>query len=48
MNDYVLELAYIGMLLTDQVPLDWFNPQLRENMIKDRWSDICNHADNLL
>ena len=44
----VLEAAYIGMLLTDQDPLDWFNVQLRENMINNRWLDICNHADNLL
>ena len=44
----ILEIAYIGMLITDQDPLDWFNSQLRENMINDRWLDICNHADNLL
>jgi len=44
----ILELAYVGMLFTGQDPLDWFNVQLRNNMIKDRWSDICNHANNLL
>ena len=44
----ILEIAYIGMLLTDQYPIDWFNAQLRENMINDRWLDICNHANNLL
>lgn len=47
-NFDILEIAYIGMLLTDQDRLDWFNTQLRENMINDRWSDICNHANNLL
>jgi hypothetical protein len=44
----ILEVAYIGMLITDQDPIDWFNSQLRENTINNRWLDICNHADNLL
>lgn len=47
-NFDILELAYIGMLITDQDPIDWFNTQLRESIINDRWSDICDHANNLL
>ena len=44
----ILETAYIGMLLTDHKPLDWFNPELRKHEINKRWFDICNLANNLL
>ena len=44
----ILETAYIGKLLTDREPLDWFNPELRKHKINKRWSDICNIANNLL
>lgn len=44
----ILETAYIGMLLTDGDTLDWFNPELRKHEIRQRWSDVCNQANNLL
>ena len=47
-NFDILETAYIGTLLTNHNRLDWFNNELREQEIDNRWSDICIVANNLL
>jgi hypothetical protein len=47
-NFDILETAYIGTILTNSQMLDWFNQDVRDQTINERWSDICVFANNLL
>ena len=46
----ILEWAYIGVLLywQDGVILDWFNVDVRQNILKNHRSDLCIYAKKLL
>lgn len=42
-----LETAYLGWLLWNILPIrqDWFNPEVREDLLKNNWTAICNLAN---
>ena len=42
-----LETAYLGWLLWNIIPerQDWFNMSVREDLLKNNWSAICNQAN---
>jgi len=46
----ILEWAYIGVLLywQDGIILDWFNVDVRQNILKNHRSDLCIYAKKLL
>ena len=49
-NFDILELSYMGSLLywNDQIELDWFNPQIRMQILSDRSNDIYELAHHEL